>query len=118
MLGLIEEEAGNGWWWGGTDGVHRLLKVTVLEIAGAKVKLGLRDRSRGPGASLGGLGAYPYGDGLDRLDAAPRGTAMSLKVAAPKGDGVRPQKLPAWRFCGHLLPRREGTPMTAIANLY
>jgi carbon storage regulator CsrA len=25
---------------GGTDGFHRLLKVTVLEIAGAKVRLG------------------------------------------------------------------------------
>ena len=39
MLGLIEEEPGIGG--GGREGrIHRLLKVTVLEIAGAKVKLG------------------------------------------------------------------------------
>ena len=41
---------------GGSDGIHRLLKVTVLEIRGVERETGLRGRSRRSRPSLGGVG--------------------------------------------------------------
>ena len=41
---------------GGTDGLHRLMKVTVLEIQGRHVRAGLRGRCQCSRPSVGSLG--------------------------------------------------------------
>ena len=44
---------------GGVDGFHRLLKVTVLDIRGARVRLGFEVDAERSRPSCGGVGTDP-----------------------------------------------------------
>ena len=52
---------------GGSDGIHRLLKVTVLGIRGAHVKLGFEVDRRRSRPSFGGVGTNQRRGPPDRL---------------------------------------------------
>jgi len=52
---------------GGSDGFSRLLKVTVLGIQGANVKLGFRSRFQRSRPSFGGVGPNPRRERSDYI---------------------------------------------------
>ena len=52
---------------GGTDGFHRLMKVTVLGIQGREREVGLRGRCRCSRPSFGGVGTNQRRDRADCL---------------------------------------------------